>query len=332
MNVKGIQEKCISFALLAGVLTTCLLQFACSTSDDLEEKNKYETAKNLIHTYSGTGDNYSRALAIAEDIFQANPKSPYSHLIIAEYRARQYKDYKKGDPLEIWKLTDTVIDMDYNIADAYVIQSKIALLGDRLALSKAKARKATEIDPHNREAMFAYAQVEQKTRNYVAAESWYRKAIDAHSDNDRKSNIYYWLATMFQEMNPPDVAKAREAMQHMVDLSPSAPWKLVNYAIFLNTSTTDYDAAMKYAEESLKQMDFEMGRLTLGMAMYAKWSDKYMKTNGKDGEGKSANEEIGKIKGKTGVSAEKAYQYASQYMRKSRIPEALTSAGIVVGT
>lgn len=312
-----------------GILAYILCFTPATVSAENSNSEKFETAKNLIHEYSGKGDNYTRAISIAEEIFNKDSNSPYSYLIIAELKARKYKDYKEGNPLEIWMLTNRVNEINNSISATYVIQAKLANLQGNLELARQNSETAIQLDPGNREAMFESAEIEQQSGNFVEAEKWFKKTIASHTDPDRKSNIYYWLSKMYMDMQPPNIDGAQEAMQKMVDLSPKAPWKLVNYAIFLNANTNDFDGAIKYSRASLDIMDFEMGRLILGVASYARWAEGYSEGRPAGGSLAASKKVIKEIEKETGVTPIDAMTYASNYMRESKIIEAFKSIGVI---
>lgn len=318
------------FIILFCVLSEAMAANKTAALSETQAKEQYERAKTLIHTYSGEGDHYQQAVALADNIRRSSPQSPYSYLIIAELKARQHKDNRQGDPSEIWALTDKVLSLDPKIADAYVIRSKISLIQGDSQRAQSEADQAIKLDSRNKEAMFAKAQAEETSSHFPQAEGWYLKAIEAHSDPDRKSNIYYWLAQMYLNMTPPQISKADQSMAKCANLSPRAPWKLVNYAIFLNTSAGNYEKAAEYAQRALAIMDFPMGHLQLGMARYGMWAAAFSKTSDHSPEQRAkAKNDVEAIIRDTGITPAEAVQYASQYMRQSKIQNSITSAGLL---
>lgn len=334
---KGNTKSQLAYSYLFGlIIFFCALSEVMASSStvtlsDAQIKAQYEQAKNLIHTYAGDGDNMQQAVALADDIRQAAPQSPYSYLIVAELMFIQYKNNGDGDPGEIWALTDRIISLDSRIASTYVIRSKLSLIAGDNKRAQSEANHAIALDPKNREAMFAKAQVEEALNHFRQAKGWYLKTINAHTDPDRKSNIYFWLAQMYLKMTPPQVSKADEFMNKSADFSPHAPWKLVNYAIFLNTSVGNYKKAAEYALRALDIMEFPMGRLHLGMARYGMWATEFSQARNHSFEDfAKAKTDVEAIVNETGISPAEAFQYASQYMSQSKISNSLISAGILI--
>lgn len=238
-----------------------------------ESRKKYEEAKNLIHEYSGKGNNYEVAYGYATSIYSENPEDPYAYLIVAELQSREFKDYKTGSEKEVLSLTERVLSLDNSIAGAYVINAKLANIRRDLPEAEENLNKALSLEPENREASYEMALLEQYRGNYEKARDWYEKTISLHTSLDRKSNIYFWLGKL--HLGNGRVEEARLAMQKGIDLAPTAPWKLVNFSLFLSRNTTDYAQAEKYARLALDQMEFKMARRALGMALYAMWAEKY---------------------------------------------------------
>jgi tetratricopeptide (TPR) repeat protein len=295
---------------------------------ELTSRDKYLEAKKLIHEYSGKGDHYERANSLAREIFNNDANDPYSYLIEAELKSRIYKDYKKGSPEEILSLVSKVISLNDKISGAFVIRAKIANLVDDFETARENLNIAISLDATNKEAAYEFAILEQSENNFVEAEKYFFRTIELHTSKDRKSNIYYWLAKMYLKMTPKNIEKADQAMQKMVELSPAAPWKLVNYAIFLNTKTTNYDQAIKYSTLALEQMDFKMGHKTLGIALYANWAQAYKKNGYSILTRNTELKKLKEIESKTGITIDYAKSYAIKYMPASSIPQAFEVLGV----
>lgn len=311
------------------VFTFFIVLSVVHASAETTARDKYQKAKNLIHEYSGKGDNHKIAMKLAEEIFNSDQNNPYFYLIIAELRSQQYINYKRGTAKDILELTSKVISLNKDIAAAYVINAKIASVRNNLTKVRDNLDIAISLEPNNPEANYELAMLRQSENNFRESERLLIKTIDLHTSPDRKSNIYHWLAKLYEKMTPPDIKKAQQAMAKGVELSPTAPWKLVNYSIFLNTKTNRYDEAIKFAKLSLEQKNFKMGKKALGMAMYSKWAETFMQNALSPISRENELKKLKKIEEQTGISVEHAKDYVFKYMPASSIIHALGAMGLL---
>lgn len=321
-----------SICLLISFLGILVLYFVISLSHadrPVNARQKYEEAKNLIYEYSGSGNNYRVAEKYAKKIYSADRDNPYSYLISAELKSRQFKDTKSGSEDEILFLTEKVFELDDSIAGAYVINAKLANIRGDVHAANENLTKAIALEPGNSEAWFERAVLEQNSGNYEKARDSYEKTILLHTSPDRQSNIYFWLGKLHLQND--HVVKANQAMRKSVELSPKAPWKLVNYSLFLSRNTSEYSEAAKYAQLALDQMEFGMARKALGMAMYAEWAEKYKNLDYKAVANMSRSEEVKllvEIEHASGMPVREIIPLSMQQMPLSSIAKATALIGV----
>jgi tetratricopeptide (TPR) repeat protein len=241
---------------------------------------EYEKALNLIHAYSGAGNELDQAMRLTQQLMSSQPKSGYAQTLAAEMIST-WRLNEGGEPtanLEaVLDLTEQALSMNPRLAQAYVARARALLKSGKEAQGSQAIDTALEIDPNLSGAHFIKADLYRRTGRVEEAEVWYRKFIEGISSPQRKSNAYSWMGEMYKAQasaQPREwaayVAKARDAYQNSVDLDPQGAWKLVNFANFLNNQAADFDAAERYAERALKIMDFPMARFHLASARYQK--------------------------------------------------------------
>ena len=186
-----------------------------TTSVQLSVKDQkiYDKSLNLINQFNGNGNQLEAAYNLLVDLAKRNPKSgyPYAALADLKYRLAGLGD---GSYLDAYTLAQKAIELDPNIADAYVVVAKVMIEQQQFMAAKDAANKAIALAPNKPEAMFAMARTSEKWAQitldelgpgsindepkhwYAESERWYRKAINTYKDNIRKSNIYYWLGNM----------------------------------------------------------------------------------------------------------------------------------------
>jgi tetratricopeptide (TPR) repeat protein len=293
-----------------------------------EVRQKYDEAIELINSYAGKGDNYQRAFTLLAELAKRNPASGYPYAGLAELKYQLYAINGEGSPQEIRALIGKALSLDAQSVGAYVVQAKLALRENKIMEAQNAVYRASTYAPSNPDVMFAQARVAETLGDFTAAEKWYRQAINAMPNPVRKSNMYHWLGRMFLKKDPPDIANAHVAMRSEADLASDQPWKLNNYADFLNNYTRDYDVAIDYASRALKLSDFGAARVNLGMAMYAKWADTFLNpAKAKSSSGMPDSPKT--IHAKTGVSPELAFVRAATTKASTYVTAALLKAGIV---
>ena len=241
---------------------------------------EYEAALDLIHAYSGAGDELTRAREIIKKLATSHPKGGYAQTLTAEAMSTWHLD-QRGQPPEmvanILKLTEEAIRLNPGLAQAHVARARALVRSGAYDDAERAVDAALKLDPALAGAYFLRAEIFRRTSRPAEAENWYLKFINATPSPTRKSNGYYWMAIGYQQApskTPAERAsalqKARGAYEKMLEFDPKGAWKNVNYAIFLNNEVGDFDAAERYANRALDIMDFPMARYHLALARYQK--------------------------------------------------------------
>jgi tetratricopeptide (TPR) repeat protein len=244
-------------------------------------KRTFDRALDLVHAYSGSGDQLDRAMKMAEELSKSAPKSGYAQVLYAEALSTWHLR-QDGNPLEVRnqviQIADQAIGLNPQLAQAYVSKGRALVRSSMYAPAAAAIDKALSIDPSLSGAMFLRAEIYRRTLDVAEAEIWYHKFIDAAPSASRKANGYNWLATMYETIESapavadraPWTAKARAAHEAALRLDPGGAWRIVNFAIFLNGYAADFDAAERQARKALDLMEFPMARYHLAAARYQK--------------------------------------------------------------
>lgn len=243
----------------------------------------YEGALDLIHAYSGSGDELKRAMEMADALWKLKPKSGYAEALYAEALSTWQLD-QDGQPTElrdkITAISNEAIKLNPRLAQAHVAKARTLVRSSMYAPANSSIDAALAIDPALSGAMFLRAEIFRRTGSIANAETWYQRFIDSTLSNTRKSNGYYWLGQLYQDAAWDDAvnrkaytAKARAAYESMLTLSPGGAWKNVNFAIFLNDHAADFDGAEQYAQKALSLMEFPMARYHLAAARYQKLAE-----------------------------------------------------------
>jgi tetratricopeptide (TPR) repeat protein len=301
-----------------------------STASDqlsLNDQKIYDESLNLINQFDGNENQLEMAYKMLVDLAKRNPKSGYPYAALADLKFR-LAGLGEGSFSDAYTLAQRSITLDPNIADAYVVVTKVSIEQGRLMDAREAAKKAIALAPNKPEAMFAMARATEKWAEggikegwsaasqakygapeqlYGESERWYRKAIDTYNDNIRKSNIYFWLGNMLSNKMPADIAGATAAFTKSAELAfDDSPWSLNDIGIFLIGNTDRYDQAISYFEQALKLKKFDAARLNLGLAEYYKWGDsKRNPEKYKNAQRKPLSPE--EITVKTGVTPEYAF-------------------------
>ncbi len=296
------------------VLDALLKPTPATTQDSASEK-RFRDALSLIHSYSGAGDELSRAMEAAQSLSQSDPASGYSQTLLAEMLST-WELGQDGKPdelrIEIIELADEALRQDASLAQAHVAKARTYARASMLLEAETEIAKALAMDPQLESAIFQQAEIYRRSGNVAKADVWYRNFIAATEAPARKSNGYYWLGKMHHDFayslegQQRDIylSSARNAYQHMVDLDPKGPWKLVNFAIFLNGYVADFDAAELYAQKALSVMEFPMARYHLAAARYQMLESKAAKL-----DANTLQTEIARVAASTQVSLEQAIAF-----------------------
>jgi hypothetical protein len=263
-----------------------------------KSEERFRDALELIHAYSGAGDELSRAKRAAESLLQSDPGSGFSQTLEAEALST-YALGQDGEPVElrtrIIELADEALRLNSRLAQAHV------------AKARAYVRASLILDA---EAEMIY----RRSGDIARGEEWYLNFITATKSPTRKSNGYYWMGKMYNDVAYSQEGQRREmylkmtrySYQRMVDLDPNGAWKLVNFAIFLNGIVADFNAAELYAQKALSVMEFPMARYHLAAARYQK-----LQLKAAEMDGASLQASIAQIAASTRVSLPQAISFRS---------------------
>lgn len=316
----------IFFVLLISVNT----RLNADGRDEDGARALYKTAVDLGRSYAGIGDGRKQAAEIAETIKLRYPKSAYSELTLIMLESLRYDMYRESDEAAVWSLVERLNAMPDDVGDKYVILAELKLNYGPDGSAAELAKKALAIDATNADAMALLARAESKAHHYDVAEQWYRRSIEGQGSPDRKSNLYHGLGLMFAGetgMSPPKNDMANEAMAMSVHLSPDAPWKIGDYAHFLNCRMNDYELAEKHARRALEIMEYGMARRELGIALYGQWALTYVATPPGEAIAK-AWERFEAIQQETGYNSNDALNYFKANNCDQRVVDAFLAGGL----
>jgi len=313
-------NRCTRTALAAessrdiGVLDA-LLEPAPASAQYAATEKRFRDALGLIHSYSGAGDELSRAMEEAQLLSQSDPASGYSQTLLAEMLST-WELGQNGEPeklrIEIIELADEALRQNASLAQAHVAKARTYARASMLLEAETEIAKALAIEPQLESAIFQQAEIYRRSGNLAKADAWYRNFIAVAEVPARKSNGYYWLGKMYQDaanslegqQRDMYLSRARYAYQHMVDLDLNGAWKLVNFAIFLNGHVADFNAAELYAQRALSVMEFPMARYHLAAARY-----QLLESRVSELDATSLQTEIDRVAASTQVSLEQAIAF-----------------------
>jgi tetratricopeptide (TPR) repeat protein len=287
---------------------------------DAREKppESFQEAVELIHAFSGAGNELQRATQIIESLSKAHPNKGYGRALRAEMLSVWNLDQQGGPApvfAQILSLVDEALRFNPDLAQAYVARGRALLRASKYDDARKAIDKALELDAAQAGAMFLRAEMYRRTGKVADAETWYLRFIEATPSLVRKSNAYYWLGRAYGDSAwdhptewPSLMPKARAAYQKMVDLDPNGAWKNVNFAIFLNNEAGDFDEAERYAAKALSIMKFPMARYHLAIARYQKLLRSLSSVDDRELQAAVAD-----VYSSTGISFEDAFAFASQY-------------------
>jgi tetratricopeptide (TPR) repeat protein len=240
----------------------------------------YEKALDLIHAYSGSGDELRQAMEIAGDLSKAYPNSGYAQTLYAE-AASTWRLDQEGKPADIREkiiaLCDEALAMNPSLAQAYVAKARSLVRASMYEPANVSIDKALSLQPNFTGAIFLRAEIFRRTGVLSDAEAWYIRFIESTPSVNRKANGYGWIGKMYEDAAWDDArnrekftAKARQSYETMLQLNPGGAWRNVNFAIFLNGDAADFEAAELYATKALGMMEFPMARYHLAASRYQK--------------------------------------------------------------
>jgi tetratricopeptide (TPR) repeat protein len=190
----------------------------------------YEKALDLVHAYSGSGDELQQAMKLAEYLSKSAPESGYAQVLYAEVLSTWQLD-QNGKPVEIrdqvLAIADEALRLNPRLAQAHVSKARALVRSSLYPQAESFVTAALVIDPTLSGAMFVRAEGFRRQRFLAEAELWYKKFIASTSSASRKANGYGWIATMYQDATYFDVAnrkdhisKARDGLKN----PPQTPW------------------------------------------------------------------------------------------------------------
>jgi tetratricopeptide (TPR) repeat protein len=260
------------------VLFACTVGLAHGQTATLNHPEGYERALELIHAFSGSGNNLQQAAELADALSQTHPNGGYVETLQAEILSTWRLD-QQGQPSQLLQhiigLTDRAIGLNPRLAQAHVARARALLRASDYGEANKAIDAALMLESNQSGAMFLRAEFFRRTFRAAEAEIWYLKFIELIPSAARKSNGYYWLGKAYQEVaaheptdRPQLISKARIAFEKMLELDPNGAWKNVNFAIFLNSDADDFKGAELYAQKALNIMEFPMARYHLALARY----------------------------------------------------------------
>lgn len=297
-----------------GTLAIIVLLTACENSHQevkQPEPSSYREAIELIHAYSGSGDELKRARELASDLHQARPGDGYAEALVAEAVSTWEID-QDGSPADMATFAvqsaDEAIRLNPRLALPHLAKARVFIRTGRHGDAANEIAVANQREPGNDTGIFLRADLMRRVGNFHEAEEGYRKFIQLTPAAARKSNGYHWLGQAYVESSEQDprniesdIANAKLAYAEMVRLDPTAPWKAEDFAKFLNDEGHDYAAAEQYAKKALSIRDFQEARQQLAVAQYLQ-----LFTRMKAMDDRQVAAEAGKIEQATGQSIDDA--------------------------
>lgn len=238
----------------------------------------YARAIDLVHADNGTGRMMDQAARIAQDLRRSHPSGGYAEAILAEALSTWALD-DGGNPestrREVLALADAALKLNPRLADAHVARARALARADQFDQARASWQAALAIQPDSAGATFVQADALRRQQLEEEAEPVYLRFIALAGHPARKANGHAWIARSFEAVanrspsrRTAAIARARQAHADGVALDPLGPWRLVNFAIFLNTLGDDPVTAEAVARKALDQMEFPMARYHLAAARF----------------------------------------------------------------
>jgi tetratricopeptide (TPR) repeat protein len=264
--------------MLKALTCIALLALGVAAAAVEEPPKMFLEAQDLVHAYTGSGDELDRAMEVAEQLSRSHPNAGYAQALRAEALSTWRLEQDGGPPRvlrEVLSLANEALRLDPNLPLAHVALARALVRSSQYKDAETHIARALELDPGLAGAMFLRAEIYRRTNQVDSAESWYLKFVQATRSGSRKSNGYYWIGKMYQDLawdRPAErqalTAKARQAYEQMLAIESSGAWRNVNFAIFLNGFAADFNAAERYASIALREMEFPMARYHLAAARY----------------------------------------------------------------
>ncbi len=271
----------MNFKIVRYVFVTALC-LATAIGVLAEVPRKFDDAWNLISSYGGSGDGIDRARRMATDLETEYPKAGYPQILEAHYLATwKLEDADRPDALHqhVLDLVSQALARNPDLVQGHVVKARVLLMASNPLAAGSEADVALKLDPKSADAIIVRADIYRRLGDFSLAANWYRQFIEVAPNDARKSNGYAHLAktyTLDSYAKPAArdalIAQARAAYEAMARLDPQAPWKLSNFAGFLNNEGEDFDAAERYAQRALAVRDFGMAWEQLALARYQKLS------------------------------------------------------------
>jgi len=262
------------------VFIALCLATSASAADKIPAK--FEDAWNLISTYGGSGDAIEEARRMASDLGSEHPTAGYRQVLEAHYIATwELEDEDRPTALHqrVLDLASEALASNPGLVQGYVVRARALLMSSNPQAAASEADRALQLDPKSPDAIIVRADISRRVGDFPAAANWYKQFIQVAPNDTRKSNGYAHLAktyTLDSYAKPAEryalIAEARASYEAMVQLDPQAPWKLSNFAGFLNNEGEDFEAAERYAQRALKIREFRMARMQFALARYQKLS------------------------------------------------------------
>ena len=272
---------------------------------------EFEQAWNLISTFDGSGNAIEVAQRMAQDLGSEFPTAGYRQVLEAHYIATwQLQDEDRPSALHqrALDLASHALALNAGLVQGYVVRARALLMSSNPQAAASAADRALQLEPESPDAIIVRADIARRTGDFTAAAAWYRQFIQVAPNDVRKSNGYFHLAKTYtldsyasSAERTALLAAAGSSYDSMVQLDPQAPWKLSNYAGFLNNEGEDFEAAEQYAQRALKIREFRMARMQLALARYQKvWRSMMVMTD------KALASAVAGVEGTTAVSLSEA--------------------------
>lgn len=250
---------------------------------------RFLEAMDLVHSHRGGGDerwgdpkllqNLSEASQIADELAASDPLSGFSQVIRSELTStwRLRDNGKPVDALqEALLLTEDALRIAPNFAPAHVARALTLAKSGRLKEAEAEIQRALQLDPQLTDAIWVQAEISRLSGSSGQAERWIRNFIAADSRPLQKANGWEWLARMDRDIAYKPQPYNRDVYLQLANayfwtalgLDPNDPWRMTQYARFLNEFIGEFGKAEKYAAGALVIEDIPAAHDELAAAQY----------------------------------------------------------------
>lgn len=250
---------------------------------------RFNQAMDLVHSHAGADyerfedpklfENLTEAERIAADLAQSDPLSGFSQTIRAEITSMWRLEYD-GRPVESLQeallLSDDALRIAPNLAPAHVAKARTYAKSARFREAEDEIQLAFKLDPQLDSAIFLQAVIYRQSARKALAEQWIRKFIAASPQSVQKANGYEWMGRMYRDIAyKPEpynrelyLVLAKDNFQRSIELDPADPWRLANFAGYLNEYIADFAGAEKKASMALQIADIPPAHRQLAAARY----------------------------------------------------------------